>query len=118
MNIKRFIFDENGNEVIQVSTSDVTGYIAASIPIEPLQVWHRYFAAQLRRASRFNLRLRLGKRCRLIARRMCKQRVRPKKRFRGRVRYWSMARDLAALVWPITLHPKENGMESKNLFSL
>jgi hypothetical protein len=89
MNIKRFIFAENGNEVIKVSTSDVTGYIAASIPIEALEVWQRHFGAQLRRASRLKFPVRPGKKRRLIARRARKQRVRPKKRFRGRVRYWS-----------------------------
>jgi hypothetical protein len=89
MSIKQFVFEVNGEEVIKVSTGDVTGYIAASIPLEALAIWHRHFEIQLRRVGRLKFRVRMGKRRRLKHRRVSTRRLRTNKRYRGRVRHWS-----------------------------
>jgi hypothetical protein len=89
MNIKRFIFEVNGEEVTKVSIADVTGYVAASIPLEAPEIWHRHFEIQLRRVSRLKFRVRLGRRRRLKHRRVQTRRLRPGKRYRGPVRHWS-----------------------------
>ena len=91
MEIKRFIFQSNGAEVIKVTDAGVTGYIAASIPLEALEIWHRRIGAQLKRISRLQYRQRLGKRRRLKPVRVRTRRRRPEKRYRGRMRHWSDA---------------------------
>jgi hypothetical protein len=89
MSIKQFVFEVNGEQVIKVSTGDVTGYIAVSIPLEALEIWHRHFEIQLRRVGRLKFRVRMGKRRRLKHRRVTTRRLRPNKRYRGPVRHWS-----------------------------
>jgi hypothetical protein len=89
MSIKHFVFEVNGEEVIKVSTGDAVGYIAASIPLEALEIWHRHFEIQLRRVGRLKFRVRMGKRRRLKHRRVTTRRVRLNKRYRGPVRHWS-----------------------------
>lgn len=91
MEIKRFIFQSNGAEVIKVTGAGVTGYIAASIPLEALAIWHRRIAAQLKRISRLRYRQRLGKRRRLKPVRVRTRRRRPEKRYRGHMRHWTDA---------------------------
>jgi cytidylate kinase len=91
MNIKRYIFEPNGEEVIKVTEGRVTGYISASIPLEALQIWHKRLGAKLKRAERLKFRVRSGKRPRLKQRRVQTRRRRPEKRYRGRLRYWSDA---------------------------
>lgn len=89
MEIKRFIFQTNGVEVIKVTGAGVTGYIDASIPLEVLEIWHRRIGVQLKRISRLQYRRRFGKRRRLKPVRVRTRRRRPEKRYRGRIRHWS-----------------------------
>lgn len=86
MTIKRFVFEANGEEVIKVTDGRVTGYIAASIPLEALRIWHKRLGAKLKRAGRLRYRVRSVKRPRLKQRRVHKRRQRPEKRYRGHLR--------------------------------
>jgi hypothetical protein len=87
MESRRFIFDGNAQEVIKVTDGRVTGYIAASIPPEVLQLWHCRLTARLKRMQRLKFRVRPHKRLRSKPKRARTRRQRPEKRHRGRVRY-------------------------------
>jgi hypothetical protein len=90
MEFKRFVFDANGEAVIEATDAGVTAYIAASVPIEVLEMIHRRLGAALRR--------RIG-RLRHLERRWRRRRPKPvraharrrplKKRHRGPQRAWN-----------------------------
>jgi hypothetical protein len=90
MEFKRFVFEANGEEVIKVTDAGVTAYIAASVPIEVLEIVHRRLGAALRRRiGRLRYLERRWKRRRLEPVRAHTRRRALKKRYRGPLRSWS-----------------------------
>ena len=90
MEIKRFVFEPNGEEVIKVTDAGVTGYIAASVPIEVLEIFHRRLGAELRRRiGRLRYHERRWKCRRFKPVRVRTRRRTHKKRSRGPLRSWS-----------------------------
>ncbi len=89
MPIKRFEFEFNSREVIEVVTaSGTTGYIDASVPVEALLRWRRRLDSALkRRIGQLRYHGRREKRRRLTPTRMLMRRPKLKKRYRGPVRY-------------------------------
>lgn len=92
MEIKRFIFEGNGKEVVKVTNGRFTAYIAASIPFEVIEIWRRRVRRRLKHESRLKFRVRVGKRPRSKPERVRPRRQRPqKKRYHARRRYWTDA---------------------------
>lgn len=90
MEIKRFIFEPNGNEVIKVASADLTSFIPASIPVEVIELWCRRLASHLRRRiGRMRRAERRWKRRRLRPVRVTARKRRAEKRSRRRVRQWN-----------------------------
>jgi len=70
MEIKRFIFDGSGEEVVKVTNGESADDIPASIPREVLDIWSRHFYRRWVHARRGHLE---------------------KRRYHARQRYWTDA---------------------------
>jgi hypothetical protein len=90
MKIKRFIFEPNGEEVIEVASVGLRGFIPASVPVEVLELWLERLASHARRRiGRLRHAERRWKRRRLTPVRVHMRRRRVEGRVQLPVRSWN-----------------------------
>lgn len=90
MKARKFLFGKPGEEIIEVASQKLTGFIPASVPVEVIELWRRRLASQIaRRIGRLRHAERRWKRRRLTPVRVARRVRGVKKQNAGPMRRWN-----------------------------